>query len=170
MIELPCSLVIEATEEPDDFGFFSPDLDGFTGIGHSVEDGLYKAKWGMWEHVELLRERGLPVPLNNPNPKIVILNAKEQATARLWLLLFSAGWLPWRCSERTTENRLSGTCLRSGLGTCHTPAWSWTTRGRTRYKLCGAAHTHVALDDAIGQGALFCNMLDARRRRFGGIG
>ena len=26
-------------------------------------------------------------------------------------------------------------------------------------------HTHVALDDAIGQGALFCNMLAERRKR-----
>lgn len=79
MIELPYSLVIEATEEPDYFGFFSPDLEGFTGIGHSIEDCLYKAKWGMKEHVELLRERGLPIPKNNPNPKIVIQNAREQA-------------------------------------------------------------------------------------------
>ena len=29
-------------------------------------------------------------------------------------------------------------------------------------------HTHVALDDARGQGALFCNMLADRHRRFGG--
>jgi hypothetical protein len=28
-------------------------------------------------------------------------------------------------------------------------------------------HTHVALDDAIGQGALFCNMLAARRQLLG---
>lgn len=28
-------------------------------------------------------------------------------------------------------------------------------------------HTHVALDDARGQGALFCNMLAARNRQFG---
>src|SRR5437588_384493 len=28
-------------------------------------------------------------------------------------------------------------------------------------------HTHVALDDARGQGALFCNMLAARHRQFG---
>jgi len=28
-------------------------------------------------------------------------------------------------------------------------------------------HTHVALDDAQGQGALFCNMLAARRRQLG---
>jgi predicted RNase H-like HicB family nuclease len=77
----PYSLVIEATEEPDYFGFFSPDLEGFTGVGHSVEDCLYKAKWGMKEHVELLRERGLPVPANNSTPKIVIQNAGEHAPA-----------------------------------------------------------------------------------------
>jgi hypothetical protein len=46
MIELEYSLVIEATEEPDFFGFYSPDLEGFTGVGHSIEDCLYKAKWG----------------------------------------------------------------------------------------------------------------------------
>ena len=45
MMELDYSLVIEATEEPDYFGFYSPDLEGFTGIGYSVEDYLYKAKW-----------------------------------------------------------------------------------------------------------------------------
>ena len=68
MIELPYSLVIEATKEPDYFGFYSPDLEGFTGIGHSVEDCLYKAKWGMKEHVSLLEEQGLPVPPKNPDP------------------------------------------------------------------------------------------------------
>jgi len=31
-------------------------------------------------------------------------------------------------------------------------------------------HTHVALDDAKGQGVLFCNMLAARRQAFGGQG
>ena len=38
MIELTYSLVIEATGEPDFFGFYSPDLEGFTGVGHAVED------------------------------------------------------------------------------------------------------------------------------------
>lgn len=33
MLSLPYSLIIEATEEADFFGFFSPDLEGFTGIG-----------------------------------------------------------------------------------------------------------------------------------------
>ncbi len=62
MIDLKYSLVIEATDDPEFFGFYSPELEGFTGIGHSVEDCLYKAKWGMKEHVELLRQQGLPVP------------------------------------------------------------------------------------------------------------
>lgn len=79
MIELPYGLIIEATEERDYFGFFSPELEGFTGIGHSIEDCLYKAKWGIAEHVALLRDQGLPVPAANPNPKIVIQN--EQQTA-----------------------------------------------------------------------------------------
>jgi len=47
MIDLPYSLIIEATEEPDYFGFYSPDLQGFSGIGHSGEDCIYKASWGM---------------------------------------------------------------------------------------------------------------------------
>jgi predicted RNase H-like HicB family nuclease len=79
VIDLKYSLVIEATEDPTFFGFYSPDLEGFTGIGHSVEDCLYKAKWGMEEHVELLKERRLPVPKESANPKIVIQNQEPLA-------------------------------------------------------------------------------------------
>jgi hypothetical protein len=53
MIDLTYSLIIEATAEPDYFGFYSPELEGFTGIGHSVEDCLYKAKWGRQENLAL---------------------------------------------------------------------------------------------------------------------
>ncbi|OGW45029.1 MAG: hypothetical protein A2Y66_04395 [Nitrospirae bacterium RBG_13_41_22] len=81
MIELEYSLIIEATEEPDYFGFYSPDLAGFSGIGHSIEDCIYKAKWGMREHVNLLKEKGLPVPPKNPSPKIIIQNEQELVTA-----------------------------------------------------------------------------------------
>jgi predicted RNase H-like HicB family nuclease len=56
MITLPYSLVIEATKESDFFGFYSPDLEGFTGIGHSIEDCLYKARSGMADHVQTLRK------------------------------------------------------------------------------------------------------------------
>ncbi len=71
---LKYSLVIEATDESDFFGFYSPDLEGFTGVGHSVEDCLFKARWGMLEHVSLLKERCLPVPPQNNNPRIIIQN------------------------------------------------------------------------------------------------
>ena len=81
MIELPYSLVIEATNEPDYFGFHSPELEGFSGVGHSVEDCLYKAKWGMKEHVELLTEQQLPVPPTNPNPVVTIQNEAVGAVA-----------------------------------------------------------------------------------------
>ena len=81
MIDLKYSLVIEATEDPTFFGFYSPDLAGFTGIGHSIEDCLYKAKWGMAEHVELLREQSLPIPKENPNPTVIIQNQEPLAMA-----------------------------------------------------------------------------------------
>ena len=74
MIDLDYSLIIEATKDPDYFGFYSPDLEGFTGIGHSIEDCLYKAKWGMKEHVELLKKQGFTVPPKSKNPKITIQN------------------------------------------------------------------------------------------------
>ncbi len=72
MITLPYSLIIEATDEPDYVGFYSLELEGFSGIGHSVEDCLFKAKWGMEEHIDLLKEKGLPIPQQNPAPKIII--------------------------------------------------------------------------------------------------
>ena len=75
MIDLRYSLVIEATEEPDFFSFYSPDLEGFSGVGHSVEDCIYNAKWGMAEHVQLLGEQGLAIPEPNPRPRIIIENA-----------------------------------------------------------------------------------------------
>jgi predicted RNase H-like HicB family nuclease len=81
MIELPYSLVIEATQDSDFFGFHSTELEGFSGVGHSVEDCLYKAKWGMKEHVELLVEQGLPVPPKNPSPVVTIRNEQPGAVA-----------------------------------------------------------------------------------------
>ena len=74
MIDLKYSLVIEATDDPEFFGFYSPELEGFTGIGHSVEDCLYKAKWGILEHISLLKEKGLPIPKENLNPTVTIQN------------------------------------------------------------------------------------------------
>jgi len=81
MIDLKYSLIIEATSDPNFFGFYSPDLEGFTGVGHSIEDCLYKAKWGMEEHVALLTDQQLQVPETNTNPTVVVQNEAELAPA-----------------------------------------------------------------------------------------
>lgn len=81
MLDIKYSLVIEATDDPEFFGFYSPDLEGFTGIGHSVEDCLYQAKWGMIEHVNLLQEHGLAIPPPSPSPTVLVRNAEPVPTA-----------------------------------------------------------------------------------------
>jgi len=81
MIKLLYSLVIEATEDPEFFGFYSPDLDGFSGVGHSVEDCLYRARWGMKEHVATMKELGLAVPERNPMPTVAIRNERKLQVA-----------------------------------------------------------------------------------------
>lgn len=81
MIDLAYSLVIEATEDPTFFAFYSPDLEGFTGVGNSIEDCLYKARWGIEEHVALLRESKFPVPPPANDPKIVIQNSRRVVPA-----------------------------------------------------------------------------------------
>lgn len=77
MIDLKYRLIIEATEDPNFFGFYSPDLQGFTGVGHSIEDCLYKAKWGINEYIEVLKEQGLSIPPPNPNPTVLIQNEQH---------------------------------------------------------------------------------------------
>lgn len=79
MIDLPYSLVIEATDGPEFFGFYSSDLEGFTGIGNSVEDCIYKARHGMREHVLILQECGLPVPPRVDNPTMHVENRPIEA-------------------------------------------------------------------------------------------
>ena len=81
MIDLKYSLVIEATADPTFFGFYSPELEGFTGVGHSIEDCLYKPKWGMEEHLTLLREQNLPIPNPNLNPTVIVQNDGPVASA-----------------------------------------------------------------------------------------
>jgi len=76
MLGLKYSLVIEATEDPYFFTFYSPDLEGFTGVGHSVEDCIYQARWGMVEHIEMLEDNRMPVPTVNPHPTVLIEEAK----------------------------------------------------------------------------------------------
>lgn len=81
MINLKYSLVIEATDEPAFFGFYSPELQGFTGIGHSIEDCLYQARWGMEEHLAILKDKGWPIPAPSSNPTVVIQNERRVGQA-----------------------------------------------------------------------------------------
>ncbi len=79
MLGIDYTLIIETIDEPDFFSFFSPDLEGFTGVGHSIEDCIYNARHGMQEHVKLLVENKLPVPPQNNDPKIIIQNSEKIA-------------------------------------------------------------------------------------------
>jgi predicted RNase H-like HicB family nuclease len=74
MIDLPYSLVIEATAEPDFFGFYSPELEGFSGVGHSIADCLYKARLGMRDHLAVMADQGIVPPIPNANPTVTIQN------------------------------------------------------------------------------------------------
>ena len=76
MLNLKYSLVIEATEDPHFFAFYSPDLQGFTGTGESIEDSLEKARKGMEEHLALMKERKLPIPTPNLTPSVTIKDTR----------------------------------------------------------------------------------------------
>ncbi len=77
MVQKKCRPELAATEDPNFFGFYFPDLQGFTGVGHSIEDCLYKAKWGINEYIEVLKEQGLSIPPPNPNPTVLIQNEQH---------------------------------------------------------------------------------------------
>lgn len=81
MIDLKHSLTIEATEDPNFFGFFSTELEGFSGVGHSIEDCIYKAKWGMEEHIQVMQENGIAVPAVSFSPSITIVNENTHPVA-----------------------------------------------------------------------------------------
>jgi hypothetical protein len=50
-------------------------------VRHSVEDCLYQARWGMQEHIDLLREQQLPIPPANPDPVVTIRNEHTEVIA-----------------------------------------------------------------------------------------
>jgi predicted RNase H-like HicB family nuclease len=81
MIDIPYALIIEATEDPEFFGFYSPDLEEFTGVGNSLEDCLYKARHGMSDFIRTLQDLNMTVPPPNSNPTIVIQNEQKREVA-----------------------------------------------------------------------------------------
>lgn len=81
MIDLMYSLIIETTTDPNFFAFYSTELEGFTGLGNSIEDCLYKARWGMEEHTAVLNDQQLPIPERNCNPTVMITSSEKIAPA-----------------------------------------------------------------------------------------
>ena len=81
MITLKYSLLIAATADSSFFGFYAPDLPGFTGVGTSIKDCVEKARVGMDEHVDLLLEQGMTVPAPTSDPIITIHNQRGLADA-----------------------------------------------------------------------------------------
>jgi predicted RNase H-like HicB family nuclease len=77
MGHLKYSLIIEPTNDPDFFCFYSPELEGFTGTGESVDDCIAKARLGIREHVHLLQSEGLPVPPENPNATVTLRDTRH---------------------------------------------------------------------------------------------
>lgn len=55
MINLKYSLVIEATKDLTFFTFYSPNVEGFTGVGYSIEDFIYQDRWEMEEYLNLFK-------------------------------------------------------------------------------------------------------------------
>ncbi len=135
MINLKYSLVIEATDDPTFFGFYSPDLEGFTGIGHSIEDCLYQARWGMEEHLGLLRDKGMPIPTTSSNPTVVIQNERRVGQAVLCLSacfsrpqeLAITGVLNLRVGRRTSVTAKAEQGLKSG------PRFTTTVRAEDEF-------------------------------------
>jgi len=81
MRNLKYTLIIEATEDPEFFSFYSPDLQGFTGVGCSIENCIKQASSGMDEHLAVLSENSLPLPEANSDPIVLIKNARMIAQA-----------------------------------------------------------------------------------------
>jgi hypothetical protein len=42
---------------------------------------LNKAKWGMVEHLGVMKEMNLPLPASNPDPTVIIKNEKQLTPA-----------------------------------------------------------------------------------------
>ena len=80
MIDLQYALVIEATEDPTFFGSYSPDLEGFTGVGHSVEDCLYQARWEWMNRLPCSRSGSFLSRRQTPIPQLLsrTRNGSEQ--------------------------------------------------------------------------------------------
>ena len=82
MIDIEYSLIIEATEDPAFFCYYSPDLHGFTGAGYSLGECISKVKAEMDEFIGFVKEMGDAIPRPSRRPYIKIVNAPRGRRAR----------------------------------------------------------------------------------------
>jgi len=126
MTKLGYSLVIEATNDPNFFGFYSPDLKGFTGTGRSIPDCITKAAMAMGEFVNFLRQEGLRIPKKSANATILIENnakvmrsmiAEIQRPRELHLIASQSG--SWRIAKKGNTGG-SERDMRDSMASPHT--------------------------------------------------
>lgn len=70
MTPLAYSIVIEQTDDPQFWGYYSPDLLGYTGTAVSYLEAVTNAIEGIPEYLEFMREVGSPIPPPNPHASI----------------------------------------------------------------------------------------------------
>lgn len=76
---LKWDLVVESTNDPHLWGFTSPELDGYTGVGDSLIDAIERGMNDMGEYAEFMGKCGIKVPPVNPMACIRIAElAKEE--------------------------------------------------------------------------------------------
>ena len=88
MSVLPYTIVVEPTDDPAYWSFFSPDLGGYTGSGTSFEDCVHNALAGIPEYLAFLREIGEDPPPFNPRAVIRLydpegLDAEDRQDAEI---------------------------------------------------------------------------------------
>ncbi|MBI1291188.1 hypothetical protein GC173_08070 [bacterium] len=77
MTNFPYTIVIEPTEDPGFFGFFSPDLPGYTGCATSFNEAVIDAINGISEYIDFLRAEGIDVPPPNPAACIRLATSED---------------------------------------------------------------------------------------------
>jgi predicted RNase H-like HicB family nuclease len=95
-IKLDYSLVIEGTKDPNFFCFYSPNLAGFTGAGKSIDDCLRRAREGIAEHLQVLKEEGFPIPPKPVRPRITTRGVKPSKPVpqnEIHVVPAADGWL-----------------------------------------------------------------------------
>jgi len=73
-MNLKYNIIIEATGDPNYFGYYSPDIPRFTGRGNSIPSLIDELEETIKEHLDVMRENGRKIPAIKANPKIIIQN------------------------------------------------------------------------------------------------